>query len=133
MPRTVCLIAFSSSRRDEEKRKENNQDLALETERAIQRFRQDNREENNLELLLVAEREVANILSEEQGIKVDLPIGCATLNENLTPEQLANFLTKKNVKEVIIVAPFWKLGRCRRLFRKLGFILIKMEIKRIGF
>jgi len=60
MPRAVGIIAFSSTHRKEEKRRKENQDLALEMEKVIQRFRQDNREENNLELLLVAEGELIN-------------------------------------------------------------------------
>ena len=136
MPRTVCLMAFSYED-GEEGMSRHNFDLAEETENVYRRFLFDNREENNLHLMVVAQREIANILNEKIGMDVDIPIGwTVTPGEKLTAvrlmDQTLTFIKNSATKEVIVIAPFWKVHTFRRLAKKANLVPIKMKIKRIG-
>ena len=136
MPRTVCLMAFSYEPEETEEKSRYNRALAEEAKNAYNRFLFDNREENNLRLIVVAQQEIANIL-EEYDVEVDIPIGwLVTPEEKLTAAKLMNqalsFTKNSAVKEVILIAPFWKMHTFRRLTKKAGLIPVKMKIKRIG-
>ncbi len=136
MPRTVCLMAFSYEPEETEEKSPHNRALAEEAKNAYDRFLFDNREENNLRLIVVAQKEIADIL-DENGIEVDIPIGwLVTPKEKLAAaklmDQALSFIKDSAIKEIILIAPLWKMHIFRRLAKKAGLIPVKVKIKRIG-